>query len=163
MLLLLIIYLFIYLSTNHSELTRFFLRKQYLITIISSSLSMNMSLTNILWIISWPIQVFRQEKYWKVELENAWYGCSMVREVYKNIVCVRVKGNMNWECNSGRVKMSLHTHTLETKAEERMCPLTSFFYSLSFSCMYTLHILLFHFSYLLKIHLSPSLYIWLTR
>lgn len=33
----------------------------------------------------------------------------MVMEVYKNVVCVRVKGNMNSESNSGRVKMSLHT------------------------------------------------------
>jgi len=36
--------------------------------------------------------------------------------------------------------MSLHTHTLETKAEERMCPLTSFpfplFFTLSFFLLY---------------------------
>lgn len=153
---------------------------QYLITIISSSLLMKMSLTNILLTISLAIQVLRQEKYGKVESDNAWYGCSVVREVNKNvwIVCVRVKGNMNWECNSGRVKMSLaaHAHFWDKSwgadlpshlfsPSFVLCFLLSL--SLFFSCTYTFHILLFQLSYpwpyLLKIHLSPSLYIWLTR
>lgn len=79
---------------------------------------------------------------------------------------------MNWECNSGRVKMSLAAHALlrqKLRSGFALSPLFPFlcplFFTLFFSCTYTLHILLFQLSYpwpyLLKIHLSPSLYNWL--